>query len=123
MKECTNNEIILKRSHLFSIYKYIFALFPCLVLNMLKYLKTFCCLVVKLFYMFSKIFDLFLIYIVIRWSLFQMKIPASVSRSSHQHCGPCYLHLPIFSFTHTLLVSGKILTTEHCSIKYIMGLF
>ena len=70
---------------------------------------------VKLFYMFSKTFDLFLIYIVIRWSLFQMNISASVSRSLHQHCGPCYLHLPIFSFTHTLLVSGKIKScSDHC---------
>ena len=29
-------------------------------------------------------------------SLFHMKITASVAKSSHQICGPCYLTLPIF---------------------------
>ena len=68
-------------------------LFPCLVMNMLKYyLKTFYWLVVKLFYMFSKTFDIFPIYTDIRCSLFHMKIIASVTKSSHQDCGPCYLH-------------------------------
>ena len=37
-----------------------------------------------------------------------MKITTSVTRSSHQQCDPCYLHLPIFSFTYTLRVCGKI---------------
>ena len=65
--------------------------------------------------MFSKTFDLFLTYIVIRCSLFQMKITASISKSLHQHCGPCYLHLPIFSFTYTLLICGKIKSCcDHC---------
>ena len=91
-------------------------LFPCLVLNMLKYyLKTFYWLINKLFYMFSKTFDIFLIYIVIRCSLFHMKITTSVAKSSHQHCDPCYLHLPIFSSTYTLLLCGKIKSyCDHC---------
>ena len=96
-------------------------LFPCLVLNILKYyLKTFCWLIVKLFYMFSKTFDLFLIYIVIRYSLFHMKITTSVTRSSHQQCDPCYLHLPIFFFTYTLLLCGKIKSCcDHCFPQHI----
>ena len=91
-------------------------LFPCLVLNILKYyLKTFCWLIVKLFYMFSKTFDLFLIYIVKRCSLLHMKITTSVTKSSHQYCDPCYLHWPIFSFTCTLLVCSKIKSCcDHC---------
>ena len=84
-------------------------LFPCLVLNVLKYyLKTFYWLIFKLFYMFSKTFDLLLIYIFIRCILFRMKITTSVTKSSHQHCDLCYLHLPIFSFTYTLLLCGKM---------------
>ena len=31
-----------------------------------------------------------------------MKITASVTKSSHQDRGPCYLHLPIFFLIHTL---------------------
>ena len=31
-------------------------------------------------------------------SLFHMKITASVTKTLHQDCGPCYLHLPIFFF-------------------------
>ena len=95
-------------------------LFPCLVLNILKYLKTFYCLVVKLFYIFSKTFDLFLTYIVTRRSLFHMKITVSVKKRSHQHCDPCYLHLPILSFTYTLLVCGKIKNCrDHCFAQQI----
>ena len=56
------------------------------------YLKTFYWLVLKLFYKFSKTFDIFLIDIVIRFSLFHMKITASVTKGSHQDCGPCYLY-------------------------------
>ena len=37
-----------------------------------------------------------------------MKITASVSKSSHQDRGPCYLHLRIFSYTYTLLFWWKI---------------
>ena len=29
-------------------------------------------------------------------SLFQMKITASATKSLHQDCGSCYLHVPIF---------------------------
>ena len=29
-------------------------------------------------------------------SLFHKKISASVTKSSHQDCGLCYLHLPVF---------------------------
>ena len=36
-------------------------------------------------------------------SLFHMKITASVTKSSHQDRGPCYLHLPFFSYTCTYL--------------------
>ena len=35
-------------------------------------------------------------------SLFHMKITASVTNSSHQDRGPCYLHSPIFSYTFIL---------------------
>ena len=31
-------------------------------------------------------------------SLSHMKITVSVTKSLHQDCGPCYLHLPIFLF-------------------------
>ena len=34
--------------------------------------------------------------------LFRMKITVSVTKSSHQEHGPCYLHLPIFFLIHTL---------------------
>ena len=103
-----------------------------LVLNMLKYyLKTFCWLVVKLFYMFSKTFDLFLIY------CYKMQ-----SFPYENHC-ECYkkltstqtlaIYFPVFSFTYTLLVCGKIKSCcDHCfpqqirpqntSIIYIIGL-
>ena len=30
------------------------------------------------------------------YSLFQMKIPISITKLSHQDRGPCYLHLPVF---------------------------
>ena len=41
-------------------------------------------------------------------SLFHMKIIVRVTISSHQDRGQCYLHLPIFSYTYTLLFCGKI---------------
>ena len=41
-------------------------------------------------------------------SLFYMKITVSVMKSSHQDYGPCYLHLPIFYYTYTLLFCWKI---------------
>ena len=41
-------------------------------------------------------------------SLFHTKITARVTKSLHQGCGPCYLHLPNFSFTYTLFFCGKI---------------
>ena len=46
------------------------------------------------------------------FSLFHMRITASVTKSSHQDCGPCYLHLPIFFlYTHSpvLLQNKKFL--------------
>ena len=83
-------------------------------------LKTFYWLIVKLFYMFSKTFDLFLIYIVIRCSLFHMKITTSVTKRSHQYCDPCYLHLPTFSFTYSLIVCGKLKSCcNHCFSQQI----
>ena len=39
----------------------------------------------------------------ILFSLFHMKIIASVTKNSHQGRCPCYIHLWFFSFTHTLL--------------------
>ena len=36
-------------------------------------------------------------------NLFCIKITANVTKSLHQDFGPCYLHLPIFSFTYTFL--------------------
>ena len=45
-------------------------------------------------------------------SLFHMKITASVAKSSHQICGPCYLPLPIFFLyilSQLLLENKKLL--------------
>ena len=39
-------------------------------------------------------------------NLFYMKITVSVTKSLHKDCGLCYLHLPIFSYTYTLLCVG-----------------
>ena len=60
-------------------------------------------------------------------SLFRMKSTASVTKSSHQDCGPCYLHAPIFLFyIHPpfLLESKKLLwlllssgKQEHYSLR------
>ena len=70
--------------------------------------------------MFSKTFDLFLIYIVIRCSLFHMKVTTSVTKNLHQHCDYCYLDLPIFSFTYSLLVCGKLKSCcDHCFLQQI----
>ena len=44
-------------------------------------------------------------------SLFHMKITASVTNSLYQDCGLCYLQLPIFSYTYTLLFRLK---TKSC---------
>ena len=41
-------------------------------------------------------------------SLFHIKITVSVKKSLHQHGEPCYLHLPIFSYTYTLPFFWKI---------------
>ena len=41
-------------------------------------------------------------------SLFHMKTTGSVTKSSHEDCGLCYLHLYIFSYTYTLLLCWKI---------------
>ena len=41
-------------------------------------------------------------------SLFHMKIFASVTKRLHEDCGPCYLHLTIFSYTQALLFCWKI---------------
>ena len=64
-----------------------------------------------------------------------MKITVSVTKSSHQDCGPCYLHLPIFFlYIHSpLLLENKDLprsmfssvnkTTDQRSTVYITRLF
>ena len=39
-------------------------------------------------------------------SLFHMKIITSVTKSLHEDCGPCYLHLQIFFLIHTLSSSA-----------------
>ena len=64
-------------------------------------------------------------------SLFLMKITASVTKTLHQDCGPCYLHLPIFFFyIHSSLLqqNKKLLrllfslakyTTDHYLVIYI----
>ena len=36
-------------------------------------------------------------------SVFSIWKSLSVTKSSHQNCGPCYLNLPILSYTYTLL--------------------
>ena len=36
------------------------------------------------------------------YSLFHMKITASVAKSSHEDRGPSYLHFPIFFLIHAL---------------------
>ena len=57
------------------------------------------------------------------YSLFHIKITASVTKSSYQDCGPCYLHLSIFFLNmHSpvlwlLFFSGNE-TIDHCSIVY-----
>ena len=63
-----------------------------------------------------------------------MKITASVTKSSHQDCGPCCFHLPISYlciYSPLLLENKKLLwllfssvnhTTEHYSIIYVMRL-
>ena len=44
----------------------------------------------------------FLLFCNIFHSLFNVKITVGVTKSSHQDCGLCYLHLPIFFlYTHT----------------------
>ena len=54
-------------------------------------------------------------------SLLHMKITASVTKSSHQVRGPCYLHLPIF-FSHVhsppLLLGNKKLLWSLFSAAY-----
>ena len=40
-------------------------------------------------------------------SLFHMRSPGGVTKCSHQDCGPCYIHLSIFSYTYTLLFCSK----------------
>ena len=44
-------------------------------------------------------------------NVFHIKITMSVTRNLHQDCDPCYLHLPIFSYTYTLLFCCK---TKSC---------
>ena len=41
-------------------------------------------------------------------SLFHMKITASGTKNLHQDRGQCYLHLPIFPYTYSLLSYWKI---------------
>ena len=43
------------------------------------------------------------------FSFFHVQITVSVTKGSHQDHDPCYLHLPIFSFTYTLPVCAKII--------------
>ena len=47
-------------------------------------------------------------------SLFHMKITASVTKSSDQDRGPCYLRLPNFSYTYTLLFWKIKSRCGHC---------
>ena len=55
------------------------------------------------------------------YSLFHMKITVSVTKSSHQDCGLCYLNLPIFFlYIHYLLFCGKIKSCcDHCFTQQI----
>ena len=48
--------------------------------------------------------------ILTRLSLFHMKITARITKSSHQDCGPCYLHLPVFLYIH----SPPLWQKNHC---------
>ena len=72
---------------------------------MLKYLKTFYWLVVKLFYIFSKTFDLFLMFIVIRCNLLHMKITASITKSSIKIVALA-IYTNLFFLLHTLSLSA-----------------
>ena len=40
--------------------------------------------------------------------LFHMNIIVAITTSLHEDCGPCYLYLPISSYTYTLLLCWKI---------------
>ena len=61
----------------------------------------------------------------ILFSLFQMKIIATVTKNSHQDRCPRYIHLWFFSFTHTLLyviimsrTSFRVNTLFYSAAKY-----
>ena len=59
-----------------------------------------------LFYRFnSQILDTF--------SLFHIKVTVIITKSSHQDCGPCYIHLPIF-FSYTDTICNKIKSFYDC---------
>ena len=59
-----------------------------------------------------------------------MKFTATITESSHQDPGPCYLHLPIFSYKcapllqeNTVVVIAVFLSkldTYHCSMTHII---
>ena len=49
-----------------------------------------------------------------------MKHTTGVTKSLHQDCDLCYLHLPIFSCTYTLLFCWKIKSCcDHCHPQQI----
>ena len=56
-------------------------------------------------------------------SLCRMKITASVTKSSRQDCGPCYLHLLIFFLSYTLLFCPEISFCDRCFPQQIRPLF
>ena len=45
---------------------------------------------------------------LVPYSLFHMKIPASVTKHLHQDCGLHYLHFPGFFLVHTLSFSASL---------------
>ena len=51
-----------------------------------------------------------------------MKITASVTKSSHEHCGQYYLHLSIFSYTYTLLFCWKMKSCCDCCAVFLSKL-
>ena len=50
----------------------------------------------------------------LNFSLFHTKITVRVTKSLHEDCGLCYLHLHIFSCIYTLLLCWKIKSCFDC---------
>ena len=96
--------------------------------------KNFSLALIFLFHFASFCFDIFsnvfvnsiysswnLAYLRRGWNLigqinhFHLKITVSVTKSLHQDCGPCYLHLPVFSYTYRFLFYCQIKGCyDHC---------